>query len=51
LLDAVPGLDRLALLTGEQVVNIGSQDMTTRSGCNWRADSTTCWRPTKPMRC
>jgi L-asparaginase len=27
LLNAVPGLDRLALLTGEQVVNIGSQDM------------------------
>ena len=27
LLNAVPGLDRLAVLTGEQVVNIGSQDM------------------------
>ena len=27
LLNAVPGLDRLARLTGEQVVNIGSQDM------------------------
>ena len=27
LLDAVPGLDRLAVLSGEQVVNIGSQDM------------------------
>jgi L-asparaginase len=27
LLDAVPGLDRLAALSGEQVVNIGSQDM------------------------
>jgi len=27
LLNAVPGLDRLALLTGEQLVNIGSQDM------------------------
>ena len=27
LLSVVPGLDRLALLTGEQVVNIGSQDM------------------------
>jgi len=27
LLNAVPGLDRLATLTGEQVVNIGSQDM------------------------
>jgi L-asparaginase len=27
LLNAVPGLDRLALLTGEQVVKIGSQDM------------------------
>jgi L-asparaginase len=27
LLNAVPGLDRLAALSGEQVVNIGSQDM------------------------
>jgi len=27
LLNAVPGLDRLATLSGEQVVNIGSQDM------------------------
>ncbi|MDH5341173.1 MAG: type II asparaginase [Rubrivivax sp.] len=27
LLNAVPGLDRLASLSGEQVVNIGSQDM------------------------
>jgi L-asparaginase len=27
LLNAVPGLDRLAILSGEQVVNIGSQDM------------------------
>lgn len=27
LLNAVPGLDRLARLSGEQVVNIGSQDM------------------------
>ena len=27
LLNAVPGLDRLANLSGEQVVNIGSQDM------------------------
>jgi L-asparaginase len=27
LLDAVPGLDRLATLSGEQVANIGSQDM------------------------
>jgi L-asparaginase len=27
LLDAVPGLDRLAVLTGEQIANIGSQDM------------------------
>jgi L-asparaginase len=27
LLNAVPGLDRLAVLSGEQVVNIGSQDM------------------------
>ena len=27
LLAAVPGLDRLAVLSGEQVVNIGSQDM------------------------
>jgi L-asparaginase len=27
LLNAVPGLDRLAKLSGEQVVNIGSQDM------------------------
>ena len=27
LLSAVPGLDRLAALSGEQVVNIGSQDM------------------------
>ena len=27
LLNAVPGLDRLALLSGEQLVNIGSQDM------------------------
>jgi L-asparaginase len=27
LLSVVPGLDRLALLTGEQIVNIGSQDM------------------------
>jgi L-asparaginase len=27
LVNAVPGLDRLAVLSGEQVVNIGSQDM------------------------
>ena len=32
LLNAVPGLDRLATLSGEQVVNIGSQDMDDEQG-------------------
>ena len=28
MIDAVPGLDKLAILSGEQICNIGSQDMT-----------------------
>lgn len=46
LIASVPGLDKLANLSGEQLCNIDSKDMQEESGCSWQSE----WRPRQSGR-
>jgi L-asparaginase len=51
LLSAVPNLDKLAVITGEQVANIGSQDMNDAVWLKLAKRVNRCWRRRMPTVC